>query len=116
MPTFPISITQKFLEATLSRTHENNRADFNPEVGSPIRRKRYALVTPRYPLSASMMLNDEQRDDLEEFYEVTCESGVLSFDWTDYNSVAHTYEWIEPPNYVRVAPNVWRVELSLAEL
>jgi len=94
-------------------TAETNVAEFAPDVGSPIRRKRYTARRSIY--SGDIAMNADQAMALLRFHEVDCSDGVKSFqmrDWVgDYSA---TFSWLSPPSVTKVGANIWRASLSLA--
>lgn len=115
MAVWPVTITQYPLIGTLTITPEPNVAEFKPDVGSPIRRKRY--TAKRYIISADMLLQGAQRLTLDDFFTTDCEDGALTFTMTDWVlGTTKTFEWLSPPSFIHMFELNYRVSLQLARL
>ena len=117
MPAWPLDAPQYFLTGTLEIVSEPNVAEFKPDVGSPIRRQRY--TEKRYFYTGVMMAQtNEERQALDDFFTNDCADGALTFernDWLD-ELTPSVFEWIQPPAFVHVALEIWRVSIQLAKI
>ena len=98
-----------------TETMPNNVLRTKMGVGPPkLRRRATAAIRP---LSGTMVLTSTQVVALDTFYTSTLNDGVTSFDWTRPRATATaSFRFREPPTYVAIADNLWRVKLSLEEL
>lgn len=113
MAAWPATVPCQPLAGAFSFSVEPNVAEFAPDVGKPIRRRRYTARRLLY--QAEMQLNAAEVAALFTFFTVDCEDGVLTFTMVDWRTGAtETYSWTSPPSFERLTGNIWRVTLSLA--
>lgn len=112
MPTWPGSLPQLPRSGSFTMMEEQNYTEFAPDVGRPIRRKRY--TASRYVYSFVMDLDDIQRDALIQFYRVDCGSGSLSFTKQDFveNEEVKTFMWNGAPEISHISKDRWQAGIS----
>lgn len=113
MPSWPSSLPCQPLAGGMQFVPEVNVTEFKPDVGSPIRRRRYTGRRQLY--NAEMALNSLQVADLLDFFANDCCDGVHTFTMEDWRTTdLLTFSWIQPPSINRVAPNIWRAGIQIA--
>jgi hypothetical protein len=113
MAAWPATLPCQPLAGSLSFTPEPNVAEFKPDVGAPIRRRRYTAIRLLY--QAEMKMTATEVAQLMQFFSTDCEDGALTFTMTDWRTGAtETFSWISPPSFQRIAGNIWSVTLPLA--
>ena len=114
MATWPVSLPAMPRAGNWRSTPEKNVVEFAPDVGSPLRRRRYTAKRIMY--RAEMVITSTQRNTLQSFFEVDCADGSLSFTMADWTTgLSSTFTWIGPPEFEHMSASVWRVGLNLAK-
>lgn len=115
MPVWPSDLLPcQPVRGSLVVTAEPNVAEFVPDVGGPLRRRRYSSAGFIY--SADIVLTINQRLHLLTLYHDECGDGVLSFDmadWADDTGAVRSFSWVSPPQLARVTGSMWRASLTL---
>lgn len=115
MATWPATVPFLPLDSSVAIAPQPNVSEFVPDVGIPLRRRRYTVAHKVY--QGELTVTDDQRTALDTFFTSDCEDGALSFSMRDWlnrlSSSTVTFHWLEPPNYARLGPNLWRVSLRL---
>lgn len=118
MPSWPASLPCMPLSGTLSVKAETNVAEFKPDVGPALRRRRYTAVRSYY--RGSMRLSGEQVAQLRSFFEDDCLSGTVSFTMRDWERafaegviVDAEFTFDEPPDIQHRAGNKFIASLAL---
>lgn len=114
MPAWPANLPAEPLRGTLSVARETNKVEFQPDVGSPIRRRRY--TSNRLMYTFEMTLTEAQYTALDTFFHDDCEDGTLTFTMTDWiTGIVSTFEWTAEPVCSHLMVEIWRASLSLAK-
>jgi len=114
MPTWPALIPCAPARGSFQFVPENNVAEFAPDVGEPLRRRRYTAAGTLF--EGDLALTPDQKEMLINFYKTDCEDGTLSFtmpDWSDSNGFSATFSWRSPPAFSHPAAGLYRASLSL---
>lgn len=110
MPTWPASlvISRTGFKESLANNSMRSKMETGPEK---VRRRTTANS---YPVSFNLFLNDDQLEDLKEFYNVETYSGSIQFDFINpSNGQALTARFSEtPPSWTPNADN-WDASVSL---
>lgn len=117
MPAWPTTLPCAPVQGTLRVRPEPNLAEFKPDVGRPQRSKRYTLTRKLY--NGALKCTTEQMQELMEFFDEDCASGVLSFTMKDWLPNANsppeaTFTFVSPPDFEKSGPNYWFASLELA--
>jgi hypothetical protein len=96
----------------------DNLAEYQPDIGPPISRRRSSTGTR--PLSGQMRMTRAQIAILRTFVEVTLDQGALAFEFPDPTATGETllvkFGKGEQPSWQQVAAGVYRVTISLTVL
>ena len=91
----------------------------NPEVGAPIRRRRFTAIPIVLP-SWTTIIDGTQYQTLMTFHDTTLNNGSLPFDWDDpLDGTLVSMAFQSPPSAICIRPNateadrLWRVTLDL---
>lgn len=119
MPDWPSSLPDCVLDADYQEQPENNLAEFAPEVGPPLRRRRTSINSSL--IQAAIVLADDEVDTLLDFYKDDLKDGSLSFTWVHPRMAEGSpteiacFTFVTPPVLTRIAP-YWRAALSLRRM
>lgn len=114
MASWPSNLPAEPLRGTLSISREANRVEFQPDVGSPIRRRRY--TSSRLMYQFEMTLTEAQYVVLDDFFHDDCEDGALSFTMTDWiTGIVSEFEWVGEPVCSHLMVEIWRASMSIAK-
>lgn len=98
---------------TLRVTPEPNFVEFRADAGRPQRRRRYTKRRRLY--SGTLKLTSAQYEILDDFHANECVDGTRSFTMKVWGgSGIGTFTFSTPPDFSKVGPNQWRVDLQLA--
>lgn len=117
LPQWPEGLPFRPLEDTLSMQIDPNIAEFQPDVGDSIRRRRYTVSLRRW--RGTLLLSGQQRDRLLAFFEHECLSGTAKFmlpDWRHltYGTAAPAeYRFAAPPDIAHRGADLFLVQLQL---
>lgn len=119
MAQWPAELPQGFQVDSLSATFEPTYSTFKPEIGRPIRR---SISTRTFELiQGTMKFKNNQYTIFWNFWRVTLQRGVLSFDFP--HPVLETMVEVEfageDPPTMAVVPgsyNVWQAQIQLRVL
>lgn len=89
MPTWPAHLPG-FAHGSLVRQRARNWEEFETDYGPPLRTKRG--TASQKAVSAQFVVSNDLADDIDNFYDIDCEEGSVSFDLD-----GATYMWAEPP-------------------
>jgi hypothetical protein len=96
----------------------DNLAEYQPDIGPPISRRRSSAAVR--PLSGAMRMTRAQIAILETFFEVTLDQGALPFTFPDPRSPGDEllvkFAKGSAPSWQQAAPGVYRVTLDFSVL
>lgn len=121
MPDWPVSLPQS-LPLNVQETSVDGRIRSEMDAGQPKVRRRYTAEVKHYQIDGSRFVLDEaQRDDLEDFYITTLKLGTLQFTWDEpwSGAGARTFRFVERPQYTVITAGPSRkfsTAFSLEEL
>lgn len=114
MPSWPSSLPTKVIAGSHHFQAKPNVVSFEPDVGEPIRRRRYTGKSAVE--SFELVLTSAQKDRLHEFWSDDCAQGTLSFYATLIDGIARKW-WFSPdtpPDYSNVrGGTAYRVTLNM---
>lgn len=109
---WPAWIATGPLEDGYGETPQTNRAEFQPEVGEPIRRRRTTLKQDTIPFLS--WFSSEDVDDIQFFHRTTLGEGSLPFTLDHPRTgVEATWMFVEPPRLVRAFGDSFQIQFSL---
>jgi hypothetical protein len=109
---WPSTLPTEPLRGSLVVAQEDNIVEFKPDVGSPIRRRRY--TGRRVAMQCEMTLTEAQRRELDSFYSDDCADGSVNFTMTDWiDGTTQTFSWAAAPQFQHVMVEIFRVSLSI---
>lgn len=112
---WPSGVPEWALAGSLSERVEVNVAEFQPEVGPPVRRRRTSVPTTL--LSFEQVLTPAQYATLYSWYTSTLKDGSLSFNLTHPRTgTATECVFVSPPEYSEQTLGALRVSYSLRTL
>lgn len=120
MATWPSSLPASPIAGTLSIVPESNLAEYRPDVGEPIRRRRF--VGSRVLYSAQVTLEDDQIETLRSFFHDDLFDGVLPFDMYDWWNITAgsptvaSFSFVEPYELAHVDVGIYRATLKLSKI
>lgn len=113
MATWPASLPPP-LVGTLTIVPERNIVAWQPEVGRPLKRRRYTAKRDRVAF-AILLTTGAMRDDLQEFFRDDCEDGTVTFTMDDPDTGdERTFSWEAEPQIAHVGLEIYRAAISLA--
>jgi hypothetical protein len=114
MPAWPSSLPTKALAGTHSMRSAPNTVVFKPDVGEPIRRRRYTGVSTTEGFE--LILTSIQVETLRTFWNFECSQGALSFTAPLIDGVLRTW-WFDPeqpPAFTNIrGGTLYRVALAM---
>lgn len=115
MPVWPVTLPDKPLYDGYAEQPPDNRLRTQMDVGPPKQRRRATAGVRK--IQCQFRLTKAQTEILDNFYDVICASGSLTFDWTHPRTgaaVVFTFGKT-PPSHTVQADDVWlsRVELEI---
>lgn len=93
MPSWPSSLDTRAAAGTHRISNAQNVISFKPDVGEPIRRRRYTGRSSQE--SFEQTLSAAQLDVLQDFWAVECQQGALSFTAPLIDDVLRKW-WFDP--------------------
>ncbi len=114
MPTWPVSFPPP-AAGTLQESPPDNALRTSMDKGpDKIRRRTTANVRP---LSFSIYLDDDQVQEMDEFYNEDTYSGSVEFDYVHPRTLANvSARFTAPPQYSHREAGLWTVNVSLEVL
>jgi len=112
MPTWPASLPQSPLFGGYRRQEPDLLIRSQVDAGTPKVRKRFTAAAA--PAAFPIIVTDAQKATFETFFKDTIASGALSFDLElpDISGLS-TVRLTDPPTYVPIGPNSWRIDLEI---
>lgn len=117
MANWPTTLPQSPISDGYSATPQDNTIRSNKEAGPQKVRPRFTAVSDT--VNMSVIVDAQQSDLLQQFYDVDCVFGALPFNWRNFkkwNKPPCIYRWRQPPEFVPLGGGFWRVALQLDRL
>jgi hypothetical protein len=115
MATWPASLPEKPLNASLKITSESNVEQFETDYGKPARRKVFTAARKNY--EAQMIMTDDQVALLDSFFHDDCDDGATSFMMSDWvTGTTRRFTWKSPPEVTHISGDLFGVALALETL
>jgi len=115
MPTWPVTLPQKFSADGYDESAPDNVIRSKPDTGpDKIRRRTTANIRP---YKTTLRMTGAQVDTLDAFYVTTLLSGSLAFDWQEPRSGStKSFRFVSAPKYSPRGGDFWNVALDLEQL
>jgi hypothetical protein len=114
MPSWPSSLPTKVIAGSHHFRPQPNAVVFSPDVGEPLRRRRYTGNSTAD--SFMLKLTSTQVDRLYEFWSVDCAQGTLSFLAPLIDGIVRKW-WFDPenpPEFTNIRGGVnYEIQLSM---
>jgi hypothetical protein len=114
MPSWPSSLPTKAIAGSHRYRPQPNAVVFTPDVGEPIRRRRYTGTSTAD--SFTIKVNSAQANRLYEFYNIDCAQGTLSFFAPLIDGITRKW-WFDtenPPDFSNIrGGTAYEIQLSM---
>jgi hypothetical protein len=114
MPTWPVTLVQEPSADGYEETYVENAVHSTMSVGRKNRLLDTAVIKS---YRVKVMMDDDGKDTLWDFWSDTLQNGTQSFEWIrfDDGSTAASYRMLSDPDMTAASSGVWKVSLQLID-